>query len=167
MKLGSAPISWKTKKQTTVSRSSSEAEYRAMAHATSEILWLRSLLSCLQVKCDAPTTLYCDNQAALHLAANQVYHERTKHIEIDCHFIREHLQAGAISTTYVPTWHQQADIFTKSLGAKLFQDLTVKLGVHHPSHSNLRGSNNGPGTISADAGAISAEARTISAMDNT
>lgn len=132
MKLGEAPISWKTKKQVTVSRSSSEAEYRAMAHATSEIIWLRNLLSCLQVQCDSPTLLHCDNQAALHLAANPVYHERTKHIEVDCHFIREHIQSKAISTAYIPTKQQQADIFTKSLGGKQFHELQGKLGVHNP-----------------------------------
>nr|KYP44593.1 Copia protein [Cajanus cajan] len=131
MKLGSVLVSWKTKKQTIVSRSSSEAEYRSMAHATSEILWLRNLLSCLQVMCDSPTTLYYDNQAALHLAANSVYHERTKHIEVDCHFIWEHLQARAISTAYVPTKQQPADIFTKSLVGNQFKELIVKLGVHH------------------------------------
>lgn len=83
MKLGSAPVFWKTKKQTTVSKSSSEAEYRAMNQATSEIIWLRSMLSCLQVQCNSPTVLHCDNQAAIHIAANPVYHERTKHIEVD------------------------------------------------------------------------------------
>lgn len=92
MKLGTTPISWKTKKQVTVSRSSSEAEYRALAHATSEVLWLQNLLKCLQVECSSPIVIYCDNQAALHLTANPVYHERTKHIEVDCHFIREHIQ---------------------------------------------------------------------------
>lgn len=61
MKLGTAPISWKTKKQTTVSRLSSEAEYRAMAYATSEIIWLHGLLKCFQVTCNSPTNLYCDN----------------------------------------------------------------------------------------------------------
>lgn len=87
MRLGSALISWKTKKQTTVARSSSEAEYRAMAFAASEVIWLRGLLKCLQVTCDTPTVLYCDNQATLHLAANPVYHEKSKHTEVDCHFI--------------------------------------------------------------------------------
>jgi hypothetical protein len=132
MKLGSAPISWKTKKQTTVSKSSSEAEYRAMNQATSEVIWIRSLLSSLQVQCSSPTVLHCDNQAAIHIAANPVYHERTKHIEVDCHFIRHHLQAGTISTSYIPTKKQQADIFTKALGAKSFHELMVKLGSHDP-----------------------------------
>lgn len=95
MKLRSTPISWKTKKQTTVSRFSSEAEYRAMAHTTSEVLRLRGLLSCFQVNCQEPTMLHCDNQVAIHLASNPVFRERTKHIEVDCHFIQEHLQAGA------------------------------------------------------------------------
>ena len=103
-----------------------------MAHVASEVIWLHSLLTCLQVNCDAPTTLHCDNQAALHLAANPVFHERTKHIEVDFHFIREHLSRGTICTSYIPTRRQEADILTKSLGVKLFQELMVKLGVHYP-----------------------------------
>lgn len=132
MILGNAPISWKTKKQNTVSRSSSEAEYRAMAHATSEVIWLQSLLKSLQINCDRPTILHCDNQASLHLAANPIYHERTKHIEVDCHFIREHLQAGVIKTEYIYTKQQLASIFTKALEAKQFQELPVKIGVVEP-----------------------------------
>lgn len=126
-KLGTTPISWKTKKQTTVSRSSNEAEYRAMVHATSEVIWLRGLLKCLGVQCAEPTILHCDNQVALHLAANPVLHERTKYIEVDCHFIREHIQAGTLTTAYIPPKQQQADIFTKSLGANVFRDMAFKL----------------------------------------
>ncbi|XP_073112313.1 uncharacterized protein [Elaeis guineensis] len=101
--LGDAPISWRAKKQTTVSRSSAKAEYRAMAHTISELLWLRALLSDLSISHHGPMFLYCDNQAALHIAANLVFHERTKHIEIDCHFVRERLQSQDIATRYVPT----------------------------------------------------------------
>lgn len=121
-----------------MSKSSTEAEYRAMSHATSEIIWLRSLLSSLQVPCLSPTTLFCDNQSALHLASNPVFHERTKHIEVDCHFIREHLQSGNITTAHISTLHQPADMFTNSLGAKRFQMMLSKLGVHN-SHFQLEG----------------------------
>ncbi|KAI3808618.1 hypothetical protein L1987_24573 [Smallanthus sonchifolius] len=87
--LGGSPISWKTKKQSVVSRSSAEAEYRAMASTVSEILWVRWLLKDMQVHITTPTLLFCDNQAARHIANNLVYRERTKHVEMDCYFVRE------------------------------------------------------------------------------
>ncbi|KAF5763047.1 putative RNA-directed DNA polymerase [Helianthus annuus] len=87
--LGGAPISWKSKKQSVVSRSSAEAEYRAMATTTSEILWMRWLLKGLEAEQIGPTPLYCDNQAARHIANNPVFHERTKHVEMDCYFVKE------------------------------------------------------------------------------
>ncbi|PKI35625.1 hypothetical protein CRG98_044079 [Punica granatum] len=130
--LGGCPVSWKTKKQTTVSRSSAEAEYRAMAATVSEVIWLRNLLSSLEVKLTTPTPLFCDNQAALHIAANPVFHERTKHIEIDYHFVREHLKSSVVATDYLPTRLQLADIFTKALGCDRFRFLLSKLGIRDP-----------------------------------
>ena len=132
--IGSCPISWKSKKQPTVSRSSAEAEYRSLAMLTSEIQWLHSLLSELGFPPSAPITIHCDNQAALHIASNPVFHERTKHIEIDCHFVREKIISGLIFPSYLRSRDQLADVFTKPLGADDFNRLVGKLGVLDISH---------------------------------
>lgn len=104
--LGNSPISWKSKKQSTVSRSSSEAEYRALAAAASEITWVVRLLSELGLSNLSPVTLNCDNQSALSIAKNPVFHERTRHIAIDCHFTREKVMEGLLHLSYVPTQAQ-------------------------------------------------------------
>lgn len=119
-----------------MARSSVEAEYRAMANTCLEITWLRYILRDLRVKQKGPAPLYCDNQAALHIAANHVYYERTKHIEIDCHIVREKLQASEISLIYISSRDELVDIFTKSLGQDSFNYLSHKLGllnIHSPT----------------------------------
>ena len=94
--------------------SSTEAEYRALVDTTYELLWLRWLLKDLGVSTSSATPLYCDNQGAIHIAHNDVFHERTKHIEIDYHFIHCHLVHGALKLISVSSKDQLADIFTKS-----------------------------------------------------
>lgn len=129
-------MSWKTKKQHTVSRSSAEAEYRAMAMTLSELKWMKEILETFEVRQTRPMNLYCDSKAALHIAANPVFHERTKHIEADCHFVRDAVQDQSIVTSHVRTTDQLADILTKALSVKQFGYLLGKMGIrdlHAPS----------------------------------
>ena len=131
--LGSSLISWRSKKQTFVACFSTEAEYRALTDTTSELLWLRWFLTDLGVSTSSATPLYCDNQSAIHIAHNDVFHEWTKHIEIDCHFIRYHLVHGALKLFSVSSKDQLADIFTKSLPKGRTRDLVDNLKlVSHP-----------------------------------
>ena len=106
-----------------------------MAAATCELTWLRFLFNDMQISI-GPARLLYDNQAALHIATNLVYHERTKHIDLDCHVVRKKIQDGQIITKFVPSHLQLADIFTKALGGKVFKRLTTKLNmldIHAPT----------------------------------
>ena len=115
-------------------RSNTEVEYRALADITSELLWLRWLLKDLGVSTSSTTPLYCDNQSAIHIAHNDVFHKWTKHIEIDYHFIRYHLVYGALKPILVSSKDQLADIFTKSHPKGRLRTLVDNLKlVLHPS----------------------------------
>ncbi|GKD03999.1 uncharacterized mitochondrial protein-like protein [Tanacetum coccineum] len=134
--LGWTPISWKTKKQSLVSRSSAEAECRAMASTVSEIISVQWLLSKLHVHNPLATPLFCDNQAAQHIANNPVFHERTKHVEMDCYFISERVESKEIIPMKISSKMQIADLLTKGLTAHQLQFLLGKIGItdlHAPS----------------------------------
>lgn len=122
-------MAWKTKKQKTVSRSSAEVEYRTMAHLTSQLIWLKRVLADLGVMHTEPMLMFSDSKFAIHIGTNPVFHERTKHIEIDCHFVRDEILSGNIVPSYVPTKTQLVDIFTKALGHKEFEFFIDKLGI--------------------------------------
>ena len=119
---GHSLIAWSAKKQSTVSRSSTEAEYKAVANATAELIWVEGLLKELGVAQVSPPVLWCDNIGATYLSINPVSHARTKHIEIDYHFVRERVAQKLLHIQFVPSKNQLADIFTKPLSLPLFQE---------------------------------------------
>lgn len=126
--IGGNLVTWKSKKQTVVARSSAETKYRAMTSTACELIWLKNLLKDFGITSKAPIILHCDNQAAMHIAANPVFHERTKHVEVDCHFVRSQVQSKIIETVYTRSSDQLADLFTKPLASVQFERLLSKLG---------------------------------------
>ena len=122
-------ISWKSKKQDVVAKSSVETEYRAMALATCKLIWLKYLLQELRFGKDEQMKLICDNQVVFHISSNQVFNERTKHIEVDCHFIKEKIASGCMTTSFVNSNDQLANIFTKSLKGPRMKYIYDKLGA--------------------------------------
>ena len=112
-----------------VSRSLAEAKYWAMTSVACEITWVLQLLRDLKAEHPKPSMLFCDNQAALYIATSPIFHKRTKHIEVDCHLVRDMIMEGMIKTFHIATNSQVADIFTKVLGYSSFIGLSEKLGL--------------------------------------
>ena len=127
--IGGNLVTWKSKKQKVVSCSSAEAEYRAMRKLTSELIWIKGLLKDLGIEVTTPITMHCDNQAAIHIASNSVFHERTKHIEVDCHKVRQAVEQKIILPCYTRSEDQLADIFTKAASTKVCEFIHPKLGL--------------------------------------
>ncbi|GJY12088.1 ribonuclease H-like domain-containing protein [Tanacetum coccineum] len=130
--LGNNLLSWSAKRQPTLSRSSAEAEYRGVANAVAETCWLRNLLRELHTPLSSATLVYCDNVSAVYLSSNPVQHQRTKHIEIDIHFVRDLVAAGQVQVLHVPARYQFADIFTKGLPSVLFEEFRSSLSIRCP-----------------------------------
>lgn len=125
-------MSWKSKKQITVSNSSAQAVYKAMSSAASEITWVIRLLEHLSISILQPVTLHYDNQSAQHIAHTPVFHDKTKHIAIDCHFTRGKVMEGLLKAIYLPTTGQLADVFTRILPSFQYQQVLSKLSMISP-----------------------------------
>ncbi|KAJ0825597.1 putative RNA-directed DNA polymerase [Helianthus annuus] len=128
--VGDTLVSWKSKKQGVVARSTAEAEYRAMCSATCEVMWIKNVLHELNFSCTLPIKLFCDSKSAISISLNPVFHERTKHFELDLHFLREKIASGIIEPNKIATDEQVADIFTKGLNSVQHGLLCEKLGLY-------------------------------------
>lgn len=122
-------VSWKSKKQPTLSKSSAEAEYRCMESATCEVMWILKVLTDLGKTGLIPVELFCDNRSAVQITANPIMHEKTKHFDIDVHLVREKVASGLIKTVDIESKEQVADILTKALGSMQHGYLVKKLGM--------------------------------------
>jgi hypothetical protein len=126
--LGRSLVSWSSKKQTPVALSTAEAEYVAAGQCCAQLLWMRQTLRDFGYNL-SKVPLLCDNESAIRMADNLVEHSRTKHIDIQHHFLRDHQQKGDIEVFYVSTENQLADIFTKPLDESTFCRLRSELNV--------------------------------------
>lgn len=140
IQLGGSPVSWRMQKQDVVSQSSCKAEYRAMADTVSGIIWMRPLLESFGVDCSASVPLHCDIMFGIYLSKNPLFHEKTKHVGKECHFIRDEIVRGVITPQHVLTTAQLAYILTKALVRKEFEAFVRKLGVsdlHTPTWGGI------------------------------
>jgi len=129
---GQTPISWKSGKQRTVARSSTEAEYKALADGAAEVIWLQYLLTDLQIPSTSAPIIWCDNLGATYLSANPIFHARTKHVEVNYHFVRDKVAKKEIQIRFISSQDQLADVFTKPLPTSSFTAFHFKLRVDPP-----------------------------------
>jgi hypothetical protein len=127
--IGSRVVSWSSKKQPTISLSSIEVEYKVLCATTCEAIWLRRFLQYVGKERKEPTMIKCDNQSSINIAKNLIFHEMTKHVEAQFHFVREKLQSNEIALMYCNTSENVVDIFTKPLGKIKFELFREMLGV--------------------------------------
>ncbi|GKD89362.1 ribonuclease H-like domain-containing protein, partial [Tanacetum coccineum] len=117
---------------------STSAEYRGVANVVTEIVWLRNLLCELHSSLSTATLVYSDNVSAVYMSANPVQHQRTKHIEIDIHFVRDMVTVGQVRVLHLPSCFQYANIFTKGLPSVLFEEFQSSLSVRPPLAATVR-----------------------------
>ena len=127
--LGKHLVSWSSKKQRSIARSSTKAEYRSIASATAEIQWIQNLLHEIFISLPRQLVVYCDNLRATYLAANPIFHSRMKHLEVDYHFVQSLVQKGQLRMSHISGKDQLADLFTKHLPSSTFANLRCKIGV--------------------------------------
>ncbi|XP_051138369.1 secreted RxLR effector protein 161-like [Andrographis paniculata] len=136
---GSGVVSWCSKRQPTVSLSTTEAEYRAATMAAQEIIWLVQLLKELHQQVKYDILLYCDNLSAIRLAENPVFHARTKHVEVHYHFIREKVLQDEIKLEHIGTENPVADLFTKGLSSNKLENFRQQLGLVKRTETDIEG----------------------------
>lgn len=129
-------MSWKSKKQATVSRSSTESEYRALGSVTCEIIWILKFLFDLGIKDSTPVKVYCDNESVIKLALKPAFHEKTKHFEVDLHFVREKIANGVLKVEKINSSKQRVDILTKFLNNAQHNFLVNEIGLINPFSSD-------------------------------
>lgn len=122
-------MAWRSSKQSVVSRSSAKSELRALAHGVCERMWLQRMLKELKLATDSPIKIKGNSKSAIAMVENPIYHERTKHVEIDKHFIKEKIDMGIIDLAHIPAQLQVDDVFTKPLARALLEEFRSKLGM--------------------------------------